>query len=172
MYAMIQIEIQSISFKDVSGHVNHFAQVSMWELLSIPGSPADKLCINTKRSTYNYNLPNTVSKTASQVAVIKQETFGKDWTSASPDAGNPEKNVNVFCGIIIFACFHMIINIVNFLQSTHKRHPIAGPRGWGRGVFCKFKVWFNSWPSDAIEWYRFWSTLVQVKACCLMATSL
>ena len=48
-------------------------------------SAADSLKINTKRSTYRYNLPNTVNKSAAQAALIQYDTFNVDWSNQNPD---------------------------------------------------------------------------------------
>ena len=54
-------------------------------ILYILGAGPDNINITPKRSTFNYNLPNTVTKTGGQIARIQQEDLLKDYTK------DPEK---------------------------------------------------------------------------------
>ena len=63
----------------------HWSMQCMFHFGFHTESAADSLKINTKRSTYRYNLPNTVNKSAAQAALIQYDTFNVDWSNQNPD---------------------------------------------------------------------------------------
>ena len=66
----------------------------------VTGSIADKIHIASKRSTYIYNLPNTVNKSTTQAAVIQQQYLAHQGQyQQSQDIGKVEVSqcANSFC---------------------------------------------------------------------------
>ena len=87
---------------------------------------------------------------------------------------NVMKNIGLFSTLsAIFAkwvgkmLMHWDFVVANWLPWSHKNQFGNFCFHFNLILFC-----FNSlWPSDAIWPYRYWSTLAQVMACCLMAPS-
>lgn len=70
--------VHDLNIIGLSKYWNFFHSTS-----SLAETAAEKLRINTKRSTYRYSLPNTVQKSLSSVARIQTDTFNVDWSSKS-----------------------------------------------------------------------------------------